>query len=107
MGVAAVSQARRHAEADYGDPAVPPNCSAEGCEECEDQEERLIDQVQGALQSLLVHADHARQGQGGEAEAVFATLAPEEGDMSFRSLQVGARNLMARRVECGPSGRKK
>merc|ERR1712129_668093 len=101
MGVAAVSPARRHAEADYRDPAVPPDCSEEGCKECEDQEEWLIDQVQGALQSFPVHVDHARQGQGGEVEAVFAAIAPEEGDLSFR------RRLTARSVYQDHSGPQK
>merc|ERR1712072_197139 len=63
-----------------GDQGVPPHGTPEGREVGEDHEEEgQHGEVQGAVQSLPLHPQGRRQGEGREAQAVSSTRPPGEG----------------------------
>merc|ERR1712072_76375 len=63
-----------------GDQGVPPHGTPEGREVGEDHEEEgQHGEVQGAVQSLPLHPQGRRQGEGREAETVSSTGPPREG----------------------------
>merc|ERR1712212_1390574 len=63
----------KNAEANSGNQGLFVDGEAEGCQVCQDQEEQRQHQIQGPVQSLLVHFGGSRSREGREAEAVFAS----------------------------------
>jgi hypothetical protein len=56
-----------------------PKGEEEGRQECQDQEECRLHQIQGPLLTFLVHLGHQGQGEGWEAEAVLAPRPSSQG----------------------------
>ena len=54
-------------------PGFPPEGQAKGCQECQDQEELRVHQIQGSMLPIPLHPRHQRQGEGREAEAIPAS----------------------------------
>ena len=54
-------------------PGFPPEGQAKGCQECQDQEELRVHQIQGSMLPIPLHPRHQGQGEGREVEAIAAS----------------------------------
>ena len=69
----AKEDSRQNAAWNQRNQGFPPEGQAKGCQECQDQEELRVHQIQGSMLPIPLHPRHQRQGEGREAEAISAS----------------------------------
>merc|ERR1712241_1106920 len=78
-GIVLTSVDRQNAARNQRDQGLPPEGAAEGRQECQNQAKLGERQIQGSLLSVPEHTRHHGQGEGREAEAVFAAWSSGQG----------------------------